>query len=97
MALKDFVEKKIVWMGIPTMVERFIFIKGVYCMWIPKRLLCLERTPSGKYSVNLFCKFVLHSPNKDNEFWKFVWMGLAPPKVEVFCWQLKINSLVEVC
>ncbi|XWS32576.1 hypothetical protein CRYUN_Cryun22dG0001300 [Craigia yunnanensis] len=43
---------------------------------------------SGKYSVNLYCKSVSRSSNMDREIWKSVWMGLAPPKVEAFCWQL---------
>ena len=43
---------------------------------------------SGKYSVYLYCKSVRTSSNSDKEVWKLVWKGLAPSKVEVFCWQL---------
>ncbi|XWS75011.1 hypothetical protein CRYUN_Cryun01aG0048400 [Craigia yunnanensis] len=28
------------------------------------------------------------SMNMDSNIWKFVWMGLAPPKVKIFCWQM---------
>ena len=47
-----------------------------------------ESSISEKYSVNLYCESMLGPPIMDKEFWKLVWMGFAPSKVEVFCWQL---------
>ena len=54
-----------------------------------KDSLIWKGAPNGKYSTNLYCKSVLHvAHSTDKEIWKLVWVGLAPPKVEVFCWQL---------
>ncbi|XWS29781.1 hypothetical protein CRYUN_Cryun24cG0059800 [Craigia yunnanensis] len=43
---------------------------------------------SGSYSASLYCKFVLNSGSTEAKPWKFVWVGLTPPKVEVFVWQV---------
>ena len=43
---------------------------------------------SGRYAASLYCKYMLNAQVSDKELWKMVWMGLAPPKVEVFCWRL---------
>ena len=53
-----------------------------------KDSLIWKGTPSGRYSANQFCKDVIKSKSSNSKWWKIVWSGLAPPKVEVFCWQL---------
>ncbi|XVE88638.1 hypothetical protein DITRI_Ditri19aG0085600 [Diplodiscus trichospermus] len=42
--------------------------------------LIWKGSPSGSYSVKQFCKDHLNERN--------IWIGFAPPKVEVLCWQL---------
>ena len=49
---------------------------------------------NGRYSTSLHCKSVLNSEFANTELWKLVWTGLAPPKVEVFCWQLMRRKIV---
>ena len=53
-----------------------------------KDSLIWKGAPSGKYSTKLYCKSVLHVASTDMEIWKLVWVGLTPPKMEAFCWQL---------
>ncbi|XWS13282.1 hypothetical protein CRYUN_Cryun36dG0024100 [Craigia yunnanensis] len=52
--------------------------------------LIWKGSTSGLYSVKKYCKSMtnFYSMNMDSNIWKFVWMGLAPPKVEIFCWQM---------
>ena len=40
------------------------------------------------YSTKQFCTTVLSNDLYEKELWRIVWASLAPPKVEVFCWQL---------
>ena len=57
-----------------------------------------KRSPKGKYSTNLYCKSMFHSYSTDTEIWKLVWLGLAPPKVEVLeGLRQKNNLLGEGC
>ena len=63
-------------------------LKGFVVCDFFKDLFVWKGYPSGRYSVNLYCKSVLRPSIMDKQFWKCVWMGCAPPKVEVFCWQL---------
>ena len=48
---------------------------------------------NGRYSTSLYYKYVLNTQDSDKELWKLVWRGLAPPKVEVFCWRLMRERL----
>ena len=70
------------WSNLLSTLKRFV----VYDSF--KDFFVWKGSPSGKYSVNLYFKFVLRPTNMNKEIWKFVWMGFAPPKVKVFCWQL---------
>ena len=53
-----------------------------------KDSLVWKGSTSGRFSINLYCKSVHHSDNTVSDVWKSIWKGFAPPKVEVFCWQL---------
>ena len=44
---------------------------------------------NGIYSANQYCKNVLcYNGYQGKDFWKSIWAGLVPPKVEIFCWQM---------
>ena len=68
--------------------ELLSFLKGFVVCDKVKDSLIWKGSTSGRYSANLYAKSVLCSSPSYEEFWKLVWVGLAPPKVEVFCWQL---------
>ena len=68
------------WSNLLSTLKRFV----VYDSF--KDSFVWKGSPSGKYSVNLYCKLVFRPTNMDKEIWKFVWMGFAPSKVEVFYW-----------
>ena len=53
-----------------------------------KDLLIWKGATNGIYSAKQFRKDVLCKDTYNKELWKSVWVSLAPPKVEIFCWQL---------
>lgn len=55
---------------------------------------CVEkgRSPSGCYSTKQFCNPYSHGLEVD-PLWKEVWCGLAPPKVQTFCWLIMKERL----
>ena len=65
-----------------------VILKGFIMCESLKDSLIWKRTSSGQYSTNQFCKYVIKSGSSNLEWWKLVWLKLAPPEVEVFCWQL---------
>ncbi|EOY06145.1 Uncharacterized protein TCM_020961 [Theobroma cacao] len=50
--------------------------------------------PNCYYSPNSFCRSVLQNNDKNRELWRYVWAGLAPPKVEIFVWQVMKGRVV---
>ncbi|XVF37524.1 hypothetical protein REPUB_Repub20aG0016100 [Reevesia pubescens] len=59
-----------------------------------KDALLWKGTPSGLYTPKAFCKSVLARMYQENNLWKQLWAGLAPPKVEIFCWLLIRGKVV---
>ncbi|XVF83508.1 hypothetical protein PTKIN_Ptkin16aG0494200 [Pterospermum kingtungense] len=51
-----------------------------------------KRCASGNFSVKSFCVAACIEGNDHIETWK-LWAGLAPPKVETFCWQVIIKRV----
>ncbi|XVF58965.1 hypothetical protein PTKIN_Ptkin07bG0108800 [Pterospermum kingtungense] len=49
--------------------------------------------PNGKYSPKSFCMSYLDSKMQRCQWWKEVWAGLAPSKVEALCWQIMFGKL----
>ena len=65
-----------------------VILKGFVMCESLKDSFIRKGTSSGQYSTNQFCKYVIKSGSSNLEWWKLVWLKLAPPEVEVFCWQL---------
>ena len=65
-------------------------LKGFVVCDSLKDTLIWKGSTSGRYSTKQFCKSMLNfvSTDSNSESWKRIWTGLAPLKVEVFCWQL---------
>ncbi|XVF15355.1 hypothetical protein REPUB_Repub09cG0145100 [Reevesia pubescens] len=59
-----------------------------------KDTLIWKHNINGKYSSSTFCLSVLDELRSDSSYWNLVWAGLAPPKVEFFCWQLLKGRVV---
>ncbi|XWS40005.1 hypothetical protein CRYUN_Cryun18bG0103100 [Craigia yunnanensis] len=64
------------------------FLKGFVIYDSLKDEFIWKGSTSAVYSVNHFCKAVLKTESSVSELWSLIWSGLAPPKVEVFCWQV---------
>ncbi|XVF39326.1 hypothetical protein PTKIN_Ptkin01aG0025500 [Pterospermum kingtungense] len=50
--------------------------------------LIWKGSTSGLYSAKQYCKDVKTNRQHGEEVWKSLWAGMAPPKVEFFCWQV---------
>ncbi|XVF82174.1 hypothetical protein PTKIN_Ptkin16aG0024000 [Pterospermum kingtungense] len=48
---------------------------------------------SGNYSPKSFCMAFLDTKFQRYQWWKDVWAGLAPPKVETLCWQIILGKV----
>ncbi|EOX92775.1 Uncharacterized protein TCM_001655 [Theobroma cacao] len=59
--------------------------------------LIWSRNISGNYATKSFCHAVLMQNNVSSNVWKELWEGLAPHKVECFCWQLLKGRLAYWC
>ncbi|XVF06594.1 hypothetical protein REPUB_Repub06bG0062400 [Reevesia pubescens] len=53
-----------------------------------KDSLIWKGSSNGIYSFKCFYSSVVMDSRLKNEVWKWLWVGLAPPRVEVFCWLL---------
>ncbi|EOX99545.1 Uncharacterized protein TCM_008248 [Theobroma cacao] len=49
--------------------------------------------PQVEPSVHSFCRAFYDSQNGPDNLWKLLWIGLAPPKAETFCWQVLHGKL----
>ncbi|XVF83970.1 hypothetical protein PTKIN_Ptkin16aG0537100 [Pterospermum kingtungense] len=47
----------------------------------------------GRYMAKSFCLSFLQSKMQTCSWWKEVWAGLAPPKVEALCWQILLGKV----
>ncbi|XVF84598.1 hypothetical protein PTKIN_Ptkin17bG0050200 [Pterospermum kingtungense] len=57
-----------------------------------------KRSTSGLYSARQYCKDVKNNGLHGEEVWKSLWVGMAPSKVEFFCWQVfKGRLAVKEC
>ena len=55
--------------------------------------LIWKSSPSGFYTSSSFCKALMSQSYEIIEEWKFIWAGLAPPKVEFLVWQIMKNRM----
>ncbi|XVE61157.1 hypothetical protein DITRI_Ditri06bG0017300 [Diplodiscus trichospermus] len=63
-------------------------INGYYVNGHWEDRLIWKGSVSSRYSTSAFCKDHSKFSYQNLLNWKFVWAGLAPPKVEMFCWQV---------
>ncbi|WRX11383.1 Ribonuclease H domain - like 9 [Theobroma cacao] len=56
--------------------------------------LIWKNMPSGHYTPNSFSELALGNNGSEEVLWREVWARLAPPKVEVFVWQLMKGRIV---
>ncbi|EOY12746.1 Uncharacterized protein TCM_031281 [Theobroma cacao] len=63
------------------------FIKKFQPHPTDKDIVVWKKTTSGLYTSSSFIKASHGTPPSSTSFWKNVWIGYAPLKVETFCWQ----------